>query len=110
MDTPEDKIIVIGDEYVSLVRTYAALAYSVKRICTLLQLSKKQKAALGLRMSLPGDIYYEAYQNGKAIGEYNIDAELAKQAERGDIDAITLLNERKQERVEIDLRKELFGV
>ena len=110
MSTEDNEILLIGDEYVSQVRTFGALGYSVRRICTLLQLSKKQKVALSIRMTLPGDVYYEAYQNGKAIGEYNIDAELAKQAERGDIDAIALLEERKNERVETDLRKELFGV
>jgi hypothetical protein len=102
--------ILIGDEYISQVRTFGALGYSVNRICTLLQLTKKQKVALSIRMSLPGDVYYEAYRNGKAIGEYNIDSELAKQAERGNIEAITLLEERKQERVEVDLRQQLFGV
>jgi hypothetical protein len=105
-----NEILLIGDEYVSQVRTFGALGYSVGRICTLLHLSDKQKVALGLRMSLPDDVYYEAYQNGMAIGEYNIDAELTKQAERGDINAITLLEERKNERVELDLRKQLFGV
>jgi hypothetical protein len=102
--------ILIGDEYLSQVRSYSALGYTVKRICTLLSLTKEQRIALSMRMSLPGDAYYEAYQNGRAIGEYNIDAELAKKAELGDIDAITLLEERKNERVEIDLRQQLFGV
>jgi hypothetical protein len=82
----------------------------VKRICTLLSLAKEQKRALPMRISLPGDTYYEACQNGRAIGEYNIDAELAKKAEPGDIDAITLLEERKSERIESDLRQQLFGV
>ena len=40
----------------------------------------------------------------------NIDAELAKKAETGDVDAITLLEERKNERRERDLRYELFGI
>jgi hypothetical protein len=105
-----DKPILIGDEYISQVRSFGALGYTVKRICTLLSLTKEQRIALSMRMSLPGDIYYEAYQNGRAIGEYNIDAELSKKAELGDIDAITLLEERKNERVEIDLRQQLFGV
>lgn len=50
------------------------------------------------------------YNNGRALGEYNIDAELAKKAEAGDIDAINTLEERKNLRVELDLRKQLFGV
>ena len=47
---------------------------------------------------------------GIAAGEMNIDSELAKQAENGDIDAIELLEERKNERYFKDLRKELFGI
>ena len=35
---------------------------------------------------------------------------LAKKAEAGDIDAINTLEERKNLRVELDLRKQLFGV
>ena len=60
--------------------------------------------------TLTGDVYYDAYNNGRALGEYNIDAELAKKAEAGDIDAINTLEERKNLRVELDLRKQLFGV
>ncbi len=100
----------IGDEYISQVRTFGALGYSVNRICQLLNLRGKKKLALKVRMSIPGDVYNDAYLSGQALGEYNIDAELAKRAETGDIDSITLLDERKNERREIDLRKELFGV
>jgi hypothetical protein len=98
--------ILIGDEYLSQVRSYSALGYTVKRICTLLSLTREQKTALSTRMSLPGDAYYEAYQNGRATGEYNIDAELAKKAELGDTDAITLLEERKNDRIEKDLKQQ----
>ncbi|MDR1340800.1 MAG: hypothetical protein LBK58_12215 [Prevotellaceae bacterium] len=105
-----NKPILIGDEYLSQVRSYSTLGYTVKRICTLLSLSKEQRTALSIRISLPGDAYHEAYQNGRATGEYNIDAELAKKAELGDIDAITLLKERKNDHVEIDLRQQLFGI
>lgn len=105
-----DNAILIGDEYVSQVRTFGALAYTPQRICELLGLRGKQKLALIIRISLTGDVYCDAYNNGRALGEYNIDAELAKKAETGDIDAINTLEERKNLRVELDLRKQLFGV
>lgn len=105
-----DKTLAIGDEFVSQVRTFGALGYSINRICQLLNLRGKKKLALQLRMKIPGDIYYDAYNSGQALGEYNIDAELAKRAETGDIDSITLLEQRKNERKELDMRKELFGV
>lgn len=105
-----DKILLVGDEYINQVRSFGALGYSHSRICNLLPLTKQQKIALRVRLSLPGDTYCEAYLNGRAIGEYNIDAELAKKAEAGDVEAISVLAERKNERAELDLRKELFGV
>lgn len=105
-----DNAVLLGDTYVSQVRTFGALGYTPQRICNLLGLRGKERTALCVRVTLPGDIYHDAYDNGRALGEYNIDAELAKKAESGDIDAITTLEERKNLRVELDLRKQLFGV
>lgn len=105
-----DKAILIGDEYISQVRTFGALGYSADRICSLLGLRGNEKIALSIRITLPGDVYNDAYSNGRALGEYNIDAELAKRAEAGEIDAITTLETRKNERIELELRKNLFGV
>lgn len=101
---------ILSDEYVNQVRTFGALNYTPERICQLLALSKAKREALLYRITLSGDIYFEAYRQGLALGEYNIDAELAKKAEKGDNDSITLLEERKNERVEKDLRMKLFGI
>lgn len=105
-----DKAALIGDEYVSQVRAYGALGYTPQRICSLLELRGKERLALSVRIGLPGDIYYDAYHNGLATGEYNIDTELMKMAESGDIDAVHMLEERRNQRIELDLRKQLFGV
>lgn len=113
MEAIEEKkpeIQIIGDEYINQVRSLSSLGYTPERICNMLQLSGVKSKILSLRMSLPGDTYNSAYQNGRVAGEYNIDAELAKKSEKGDIDAITLLQERKDLRNELDLRKELFGI
>lgn len=106
--TPVNELI--SDRYVQQVRTFGALGYTPERICRLLGLSKKEGIALTLRMEMPEDIYHDAYHQGRALGEYNIDAELAKKAETGDKEAITLLEERKNERTEKDLRYKLFGI
>lgn len=105
-----DNAALIGDEYVSQVRTFGALGYSPHRICSLLGLRGREKIALTIRLSLIGDVYYDAYRNGCALGEYNIDAELAKKAEAGDVTAIETLETRKQERIVKDLRNSLFGI
>ena len=101
---------ILSDEYVNQIRTFGALNYTPERICQLLGLKKAKREALLYRITLPGDIYFEAYQQGLALGEYNIDAELAKKAEKGDNDSITLLEARKKERAEKDLRMKLFGI
>ena len=100
----------LSDEYVNQVRTFGALGYTPERICQLLGLQKNKRIALLYRIDTLSDVYCAAYNQGRALGEYNIDAELAKKAEKGDIDAITLLEERKNERAEKDLRIELFGI
>lgn len=106
----ETKENTIGEEYVLQVRTFGALGYTPERICKLLKLSKTASALLMLRIGLPGDVYNEAYSQGRYIGEYNIDAELAKKAEKGEVGAIMLLEERKHDRNVKDLRLKLFGV
>ena len=93
---------ILSDEYINQVRTFGALNYTPERICQLLGLRKTKRIALLYRIAMPGDVYCEAYQQGLALGEYNIDA--------GDNDSITLLEERKNERAEKDLRMKLFGI
>lgn len=111
LSAPElDPTTVIGDEYLEQVRMYGVLGYSPQRISTLLGLSGKKKTALTIRISLQGDTYHEAYHGSLALGEYNIDAELAKKAETGDVAAIEALEARKQEREIKSLRQQLFGV
>lgn len=45
-----------------------------------------------------------------ALAQDEADIKLADLAKEGDMDAIKLLSERMQEREELKLRKELFGV
>lgn len=105
----EVSVYSIGEEYINQVRTFGSLDYSPERIAQMLQLSKEQRDVLILRIGTPGDTYNTAFLNGRAIGQYNIDAELAKRAERGEIDAITMLQQRKDDRNHLDLRRDLLG-
>ena len=97
-------------DYTAQIRSFGALGYGPERIAALLNLTGKEKTELIIRLSLPDDPYYIAYQNGLAIGSWNIDAELAKQAEKGDIDSISALAERSRDRRIKDLKKQLFGI
>lgn len=52
----------------------------------------------------------EVRKNTLALAQGEADIKLADLAKEGDMDAIKLLSERMQEREELKLRKELFGV
>ena len=58
------------------------------------------------------DTCVQMVKNGGVLEQAQLkaDAKIAEQAEAGDLDAIKLLNERMQDREELKLRKELFGV
>ena len=51
-------------------------------------------------------------KNGGVLeqAQLEVDEKIAELAANGDLDAIKLLNERMQDREELKLRKELFGV
>lgn len=51
-------------------------------------------------------------KNGGVLEQAQLkaDEKIAEQAANGDLDAIKLLNERMQDREELKLRRELFGV
>lgn len=51
-------------------------------------------------------------KNGGVLEQAQLEADkkIAEMASNGDLDAIKLLNERMQDREELKLRKELFGV
>ena len=89
---------------------FGTLGYSPEAIADYFALTGKERIELIVRLGIHSDEYYLAYQNGKAIGEYNIDAELTKKAEEGDADAIGILATRSHERKLRDLKKELFGI
>jgi hypothetical protein len=98
------------NEYTNQIRSFGAMGYSPERIADLLNLSGEERTKLIVRLAIPRDPYYIAYKNGNAVGEWNIDAELAKQAEKGEIDAIAALSNRSKERHIKDLKKKLFGI
>lgn len=101
---------ITDEEYLPKVKNFGALGYSSDRIADILNLSGDVRKAFIYRLTSPGDALYQSYCSGKAIGEYNIDVGIRKQAEAGDTESAILLAERQKQREEEDLRKELFGI
>ena len=98
------------NRYISNVRTFGALGYDAERIADLLDMHGKTRIELIARLGTPNDELRVAFDNGRAIGEYNIDVQLTKQAESGDTFSVEALSLRAKERKLNDLKRNLFGI
>ncbi len=92
------------------IRSYGSLGYSPNRIADMLALSGEERVRMISFIATEGTDLNQYYNQGLALGDYNKDVELTKKAEKGDIEAITLLAERKFIRERDDLKRDLFGV
>lgn len=92
------------------IRNYGALKFSAEKICQILGLRGDEKEHFLLSFDDPESDIRQFYDQGTAIGEYNIDAELAKKAETGDIFSIIEQSKRQYHRRIDDMKKNLFGV
>lgn len=92
------------------VRNWAALKYSPSRIITLLDLSREDALVFLDDIETEDHPLKKMYELGIAIGEYNMDVSLVKQAEGGNMDAEIQLRQRQKELKIREIKKELFGV
>ncbi len=92
------------------VRSYGSLGYTPDRIADMLALSREERVRMITLIDTEGTDLHQYYKQGLALGEYNKDVELTKKAEKGDIEAISLLSERRFIRERDDLKNDLFGV
>lgn len=89
---------------------YASLKYSPQKICLLLDLDHEQTEQFLIEYNNLGSVIRHHYDRGVTIGEFNVDAALAKQAENGDILSITEQATRQYRTKINDLKKELFNL
>lgn len=102
--------MIIDEQILKRIRDQGALGQTPSQISALLRIPFAERDAFRDEFTRPDTKVYEAYTNGKAMFDYNINVELARAAEKGDIEAITKLDERKQEQKSTELTTELFGV
>lgn len=92
------------------IRNFGALKYSEKQICKMLGLFGDDELKFMVEFQDENSPIRQYYEQGVAIGQYNIDAELAKQSEKGDVFSIMELNKRQEQNKLNNLKKELFGI
>ena len=92
------------------IRNYGALKYTPEKICSILALHGDDKDRFLVEFDNQESDIRIFYEQGYAIGDYNIDAELAKKSEKGDIFAIVELGKRQYYNTVNRLKKDLFGV
>ncbi|WP_281671619.1 hypothetical protein [Rikenella microfusus] len=102
--------MTIDEQILKRVRDMGAIGHTPAQIASLLRIPAADREAFLDEFTRPETKVCEAYANGKAMMDYNTNVELARAAEKGDVDAIAKLDERKQEQKAIELMAELFGI
>ena len=92
------------------IRNFGALHYAPERIADLLGYVDEERRKLLVDFANEQSDVTITYRQGQGIGKYNIDAQLAKDAEKGKIESAVLLQERRREETIENLKKELFGI
>lgn len=92
------------------IRNYGALKFSSEKICKILGLRGAEKDRFLIEMDDPDSDVRIFYDQGVAIGDYNIDAELAKKSEKGDVLAIMELSKRQYHNKISEIKKDLFAL
>jgi hypothetical protein len=92
------------------IRNFGALNYAPERIADLLGCVGEERRKLLIDFADEQSDVAITYRQGQGIGKYNIDAQLAKDAEKGYPQSIALLQERRKEETIENLKKELFGI
>jgi hypothetical protein len=102
--------MILDQNTLNKIRNYGALKYTTDRICALLAIDGDEREAFMREWDDPASQLQRYYTQGVAIGEYNMDVELAKQGEKGDVIAISELQRIQQKRRIDQTKNELFGL
>jgi len=92
------------------IRNYGALKYSKEKIAAILGLTKDERETFFSDFDDKESEVRRFWEQGVAIGDYNIDAELAKSAEGGDTNSIIELSYRQYYQKTDQIKNELFGI
>lgn len=109
MDTGK-KLIVYDNVLLTKVMNFGALKYGPYKICKLLGFTLEQTDEFLVHFADEQSDIRIKYEQGVSIGDYNLDAELAKLGESGDVLAISTLGTRQYHRKMDEMKKDLFGI
>ena len=100
----------LTNDILQKIKTCGALGYPARRVAVLVNLASVDQDDFFRDFYDVNSMIYKVYHQGVAIGEYNQDAALMKQAENGDLYAIQELKIR-QFNSDLDSdRIERFGI
>lgn len=102
--------MTIDEQILKRIRDMGAIGHTPAQIASLLRIPAAEREAFLDEFTRPETKVYESYTNGRAMMDYNTNVELARAAEKGDVEAISKLDERKQEQKAIELMADLFGI
>jgi len=106
----QNSSIIFDKTLLIKVVNFGALKYGPHQICNLLGLNSFQKQEFLIQFNNEESELRIHYEKGLSIGEYNLDAELAKRGEKGDVFSIIELSKRQYHREMDEMIKDLFGI
>ena len=102
--------MTLDENTLKKIRDWAALGHTPGQIASLLGVSYQHREAFLDEFPRPDTKVNQYYMQGKAMMDYNVNVELTREAERGDIAAIETLDLRKQNQKVAELLSDLFGI
>lgn len=102
--------MTIDEQVLKRVRDLAALGHTPSQIASLLDIPIDGRDAFVDEFSRPNTQIYAAYYKGRNMMDYNTNVELARAAEKGDVEAIELMSKRKEEQKYNEALAEMWGV
>lgn len=102
--------MTLDENTLKKIRDWAALGHTPGQIASLLGTPYRERDAFLDEFDRPDTKVFQYFMQGKAMMDYNVNAELARSAENGDVDAVTVLDVRKQNQKVSELLSNLFGI
>lgn len=102
--------MTLDENTLKKIRDYAAIGHTPGQIASLLRVSYREREMFLDEFTRIDTKVNQYYQEGIAMMDYNVNVELARAAEKGEIEAIEALDKRNQAQKVGELLADLFGI
>lgn len=102
--------MTVNDQMIQKIRDYAMCDMTPLQIASLLNILPAGLDTFIDAFLQPETLIAQAYKKGRNMMDYNTNVELARAAEKGDVEAIEMLAHRKEEQKYNEALAEMWGI